>query len=247
MRFLRIYNKETIAELTLPEPHSESVHVMHREAVGIALPQTEFAQLALATVQDVSAPYLVHHCMRTFFFGCLLGRGQKLEFDREIFFVACALHDLGLTQAHRGSLPFELEGAEAAKTILLRAGFPERSADLVWDGIAMHTLTLADFKRPEIRLVSAGAAADVTGFGLDQIREEDVRDVLLNFPRLGMKGMFVGTCAEVAAAFPLAATRSFMRDIAERFVEGFEPPMIQRNAVASNSAAVGDRMRIAAF
>ena len=217
----------------LPESGVESAPRVNREAAGLALPRTEFAQLALSVLQDVSAPYLVHHCIRTFLFGCLLGAAQKLEFNREIFFIACALHDLGLTEAHRGPLPFEIQGAQAAKTVLLKAGFPEESAELVWDGIAMHTLSLADFKRPEIGLVSAGASADVTGFGLDQLREEDIQDVLRKFPRLGMKEKFLGTCAEVAAAFPLAATRSFMRDIAERRVEGFKPPNICDRIAAS--------------
>lgn len=97
---------------------------------------------------------------------------------------------------------------------------------MVWDAIAMHPLVLAEFKRPEIALVAAGAGADVVGAGLGAVAAEDRAAVVRAFPRLGFKHAFVATCAGVAARYPRGATRSFMRDIAEREVPGFHPPNI---------------------
>ena len=46
------------------------------------------------------------------------------------------------------------------------------------------------------------------------------------FPRLGFKKAFVKGCADVVRRFPRGATRSFMRDIGERHVPGFQVPNI---------------------
>lgn len=193
---------------------------------GVTLPDTEVAQLAFLTAQRVSPPYLTNHCVRTYLFGSLLANAKRLRIDSEVFFLACMLHDLGLTEHYAGPLPFEIEGAILAKAILKDAGYSPRKAEIVWDGIAMHTQTIADFKRPEIRFVSAGASADVTGLGIGDLDAEDVTDVLRHFPRLNMKQAFVNTCADIVQRYPAGAGRSFMRDIGERCVPGYQPVSI---------------------
>lgn len=85
----------------------------------------------------------------------------------------------------------------------------------------MHTQTIADFKRPEIRFVSASASADVTDVGLGDLDAEDVTDVLRHFPRLNMKQAFVNTCADIVQRYPAGAGRNFMRDIGESCVPGY--------------------------
>jgi len=136
--------------------------------------------------------------------------------DREIFFLACALHDLGLTPKYAGNLPFEIQGAQAARRILESAGLTPDKSQVVWDGIAMHLHAMSDFKPPEISLVGAGAGADVVGGGIEKLAREDVQAVLTAFPRLEFKQRFVQNCSEIANKYPGAAKRTFMRDIAER-------------------------------
>jgi hypothetical protein len=57
---------------------------------------SKFTKIAAEALLDSSPAYLVNHAMRTFFFGALIGRQEKKYFDGEVFFLACALHDLGL-------------------------------------------------------------------------------------------------------------------------------------------------------
>jgi hypothetical protein len=197
---------------------SANVHRWRDRVAGITLPDTEYTRLAYAAVRRASPEYLVNHCFRTFLLGCLIAQRRCLEADEEIVFISSMLHDLGLTELHRGSLPFEIQGANHAKALLVKSGFSLEKAEIVWDGIAMHTQMIAEFKRPEIMLVNAGASADVIGFGIQELTPEQTADVLERFPRLGMKLNFVAGCAEVVRQFPSAATRSFMRDIGERHV-----------------------------
>ena len=65
---------------------------------GIALPDSKMVRLATELARDTSPPYLFNHAARTFLFGSLIGNASNLEFDSEILYLACILHDLGLTE-----------------------------------------------------------------------------------------------------------------------------------------------------
>jgi hypothetical protein len=161
--------------------------------------------------------------MRTYIFGALIGIAHGHRFDKETLYLACVLHDLGLTESFEGDLPFEIQGAEATRKFLSAQGVPNEKIDMVWDGIALHASAVSDFKRPEIALVGAGAGADVVGPQTPNVTKSQTAETLKAYPRLGFKGAFLKTCAEVVQRHPDAATRSFMRDVGERFVPAFRP------------------------
>jgi hypothetical protein len=197
-----------------------------KTVAGIALVDSKMARLATELARDTSPEYLFNHAARTFLFGALIGNASNLKFDSEILYLACILHDSGLTERFAGPLPFEIQGAQAARAFLTENGLQIDQANMVWDGIAMHASAIASFKQPEIALVSAGAGADVVGSDLEKIPESAKAAVVNAFPRLDFKHAFVKTCAEVVRQFPRGASRSFMRDIGERNVEQFRPTNI---------------------
>jgi len=197
------------------DPTAWKLPALATEIAGIRVVDSKFTRLAVEALLDCSPPFLANHAMRTFYFGALIGHHQDLSFDDELFFLACALHDLGLTQKYQGKLPFEIQGAEAARQILSSAGLPAEKTEVVWDGIAMHPQTICNYKRPEISLVGSGAGADVVG-GIEDLPAESVKAIVSAFPRLQFKQQFVRTCGEIANRYPGAARRTFMRDIAER-------------------------------
>jgi hypothetical protein len=197
-----------------------------RKIAGIPMVDTMIAKAANALAQSASAPYLYNHAVRTYLFGALIGRAAKLKVDEELLFLACVLHDLGLTQQFMGTRPFEIEGAIAADKFLRQQGLSAAKAAVIWDGIAMHPFAISQYKQPEIALVGAGAGADVVGAGLEDVTAADRDAVLRAFPRLGFKAAFVATCADVVKQHPAAAGRTFMRDIGERKVPGFNPANI---------------------
>src|ERR1700683_2533250 len=104
------------------------------EIAGTGVVKTKSPRLAVEALLDCSPPFLVNHAMRTFYFGALIGHHQNLSLDGEVFFLACALHDLGLTPKYQGTLPFEIQGAQAARQILSSAGLPAEKTEVVWDG-----------------------------------------------------------------------------------------------------------------
>lgn len=193
---------------------------------GVRIVDSKIARAATELSRTASPPFLFNHAMRTYLFGSLVGRVLGQSFDEEVLYLACILHDLGLTDQFQGSLPFEIQGAEAAKHFLEERGCSKDRVALVWDGIAMHASAIGAFKQPEIALVGEGAGADVISPDFSQISRADVDAVVAAFPRLRFKSAFVETCAEVASKHPTGAVRSFMRDIGERHVPDFHPPNI---------------------
>jgi HD domain len=190
---------------------------------GVRLPDSKIAKLATDFSRSVYPPYLFNHAVRTFLFGSLVGRGLGQEFDEEILYLACILHDLGLTGRFQGELPFEIQGAETAKDFLEEHGYAKEKLGIVWDGIAMHASSIGQFKQPEIALVGEGAGADVIAPDFSQIKKSDVEEVIRAFPRRKFKDAFLQTCADMVRKHPKGASSSFMRDIRERYVPEFHP------------------------
>jgi hypothetical protein len=197
-----------------------------KEVAGVRLVDSHIAKEATQLSLETSPPYLFNHSVRTYLFGALLGRKARQVFDEELLYLACLLHDLGLTERFAGDMPFEIAGAEAAREFLEQRGISEERTAVIWDGIAMHPYAIASHKRPEISLVASGAAADVVGSDVSKIPPAYKEEVLYAFPRLGFKKAFVRTCAEIVRGHPGGAYRSFMRDIGEREVLGFSVPNI---------------------
>ena len=204
-------------------PSVETPTKMPVSVAGIRLVDSRIAKDATELSRTSSPPYLFNHAVRTFLFGSLVGRARKLSFDEEVLYLACILHDLGLTEQFQGDLPFELQGAQSAKQFLEQHAYAKDKTAVVWDGIAMHASAIGQFKQPEIALVGEGAGADVLGPDSTEIKKADVEAVLQAFPRLKFKDLFVKTCADVVRKHPRGAGRSFMRDIGERYVPEFHP------------------------
>lgn len=190
---------------------------------GIAIVDSKIATEATKLAQQASSPFLFNHAARTFLFGALTGKASGLKVDQELLYIACILHDIGLTEQFIGDLPFEIQGAQAASRFLEEHGLAKDKSAIVWDGIAMHASAIGQFRQPEIALVGAGAGADVIGPDFSVIKKADVSEVVRAFPRLKFKNEFVKTCAGVVRQHPRGASRGFMRDIGERYVPDFHP------------------------
>jgi hypothetical protein len=194
-----------------------------KAVAGIAMVDSKIATEATKLAQEASPPFLFNHAVRTFLFGALMGKASGLKVDHELLYIACVLHDIGLTEQFMGDLPFEIEGAQAACRFLEAHGLAKDKSAIVWDGIAMHASAIGQFKQPEIALVGAGAAADVVGPDCSAIKKADVDEVVRAFPRLKFKGEFVRVCTDVVRQHQRGAIRGFMRDIGDRYVPDFRP------------------------
>lgn len=115
-----------------------------REIAGIRIPDSRLTVAALGLVKIESHASIYKHVLRTFVFGCLAARAERIGFDEELFFLGAALHDLGLTErfgAPAGRFEVEVVGADAAEKFLLGKGVAAERSAVVWEAIALHTQT----------------------------------------------------------------------------------------------------------
>jgi hypothetical protein len=135
---------------------------------------------------------MMRHCFRSYCFGAILAARNQLTLDRETFFVAAMLHDLGLSDAHAddpGS--FEWVGARLAHAFCLDADQTEARAATVHNAIALHTsVGIAERCQPEIALLHFGTGMDLFGMRLDEIDRESLELVLADYPRGSFKAEF---------------------------------------------------------
>jgi hypothetical protein len=196
-----------------------------KEVAGIKLPDSKLARDATDFTRGLSAPVVFNHVLRTYMFGELLARAKGLKFDTELFYLGAVLHDLGQTERFMGQQRFEVDGADAAAEFLNTKGVPQESVEVVWDAVALHTSRgIVERKRPEIALVSAGAGADVTGFGVDQLPRQAVAEVIAAFPRTAFKKDYQMVLAEIVTRKPETTPFTFMSQIGERHVPGYHAP-----------------------
>lgn len=157
---------------------------------SVKIPDSRVARLAEEQVRECSGPGLYHHTLRTYAWGALIGNAEKVNYDPELFYVACLLHDLGLTQAYSFQLPqthcFAVEGAFHAEALLRELEFPQ--ARKVAEAISFHLnarVTVAD--GAEAYLLRTGSALDTAGARYAQIHRQDRKQVLQRYPRHHLK------------------------------------------------------------
>ena len=138
-------------------------------AVGrLDLPDSDIACAAIQLVFDVSPEFVANHSLRSYLFARELATAKGLQpdvdYDDELVFLSCILHDLGVTDYANGDQRFEVDGADAAARFLRDHGVQEARVTTAWQAIALHTsIGLAHKFGAEQAITQMGIAADIVG------------------------------------------------------------------------------------
>ncbi|MFC9970421.1 HD domain-containing protein [Spirillospora sp. NPDC127200] len=154
-------------------------------------PSSEVALNARQFVERIEAPFLANHCVRAYLFGSAVAAQEGLkagdDYDDELLFLCCVLHDVGLTDEGNGDQRFEVDGADLAVRFLREQGVEEERLRVVWDAIALHTSPgIANRREPEVALAQRGTVLDVAGDGFDLLPPGFAEEVHERFPRLNL-------------------------------------------------------------
>jgi HD domain len=141
---------------------------MSRPTSRLDLPESDIARAARQFVFDVSPAFVANHCLRSYLFARELAAAKGLvpdaDYDDELVFLSCILHDLGATDYADGDQRFEVDGADAAARFLHDRGVHEARVSTVWQAIALHTsIGLAHKFGAEQAITQMGIAADIVG------------------------------------------------------------------------------------
>lgn len=156
------------------------------QASAYGVPDSLASQKAVALVREASPGFLFQHCVRTHAFAVAMAHKVDLPVDREVLFLGCLMHDLGLTPEHDCGGTFEVDGAKAAHSFCQQEGLSPERAALVHEMVALHnSVGVATKKDPEIALVHYGAGTDVLGLWSHDINAQTLREILEASPRAG--------------------------------------------------------------
>lgn len=176
-------------------------------------PDSRICREALEVTREISPPHLLNHCLRSFFFGKQIARHDGIRYDPELLFLACIMHDWGLTPRHReGAGDFEERGARAAHHHLCVSNYEPARAAIVHDAIAWHTAVGAAAARgAEQALTHFGSGMDVAGFRREAMPPGFKAAVARETPRLGFKVAFTALLAEEVHRHPNSNIARMMR------------------------------------
>jgi len=155
-------------------------------------PDSATAQRAHDLCSAVSPHFLANHSSRTFAWGCTFAHHDGITFDREVFYVACMLHDVGLTPTFEGPRCFEHESAAVAARFAEEERWACERRNLLAEAIRLHMqvrVIIEDGR--EAYLLTEATSCDLRGKGLLDIDVSLRNSVLQAFPRLDFKQRFI--------------------------------------------------------
>jgi hypothetical protein len=158
---------------------------MNQPVAGICFPDSEVARAADKLVRCTEPAWMYHHLVRCYLFGALAGRQEGLSCNLEMLYVAALLHNVGLQEPYRHSHErFEIDSANAARSLLRAHGVCEMDVADVWEAIAVHTTPgLAQHKSALVAMLYAGVQMEVWGFRYAAFTAEERDAVVQAFPR----------------------------------------------------------------
>lgn len=174
------------------------------------LPDSDICSAAWELVTDVSDVFITNHCIRSYLFGRELaaadGVRAGLDYDDELVFLSCILHDLGVTAFGGGDQRFEVDGADAAAAFLRDHGVADDSVHTVWQAIALHTsVGLAHRFGPVQSVSHLGIALDINGFDKHRLSPGFAERVHAAWPRHDLGYAIASAIAEDTRANPMKA------------------------------------------
>ncbi len=191
----RLIGQAITAQLVrLPSQWRSRIVGEHLSLTSPTPPDSPLALAADERVRELSSPALYGHCARTWAYAALFAERDRVAHDAELLYVACMLHDLGLTTAHWGhdrhAQCFAVEGAYAAQVFvgeLDGAGEQRASegrAQKVAEAISLHlNVNVPARLGAEAALLSKGVSLDVVGRRLHQLPTNATQGVEQRWPR----------------------------------------------------------------
>lgn len=144
---------KTIDSRTTPATESISSPALSLSLLPDVLASSSLCQSAISLAKRNLPLPILYHSLRVFYYAwhlakydtpnVFLGLDSMPDFKDDsncsLLFTACILHDIGTCATYDGKQRFEVEGADAAVTLLLSHGVPSKDAYDVWVAIALHT------------------------------------------------------------------------------------------------------------
>lgn len=198
---------------------------MSIDIAGIKIPDSRLVLEAQDILKEHGSDLLWNHSNRVYLFGALQGEKANKKYDAELLYVSALFHDLGLTKKHSSpDKRFEVDGANAARQFLALHNMDERSIQLVWDAIALHTtIGVAEHKENEVALLYAGVGLDVMGDGYHDLTAAERDAITQAFPRNQFKQEILPAFFEGFKHKPETTFGNIKSDVCALYIPNYKP------------------------
>ncbi|MFE0873210.1 HD domain-containing protein [Streptomyces rochei] len=205
------------------------------------LPDTALARRALALVRETESTATANHSVRSALFARLRadhhGAQPGRDYDPELLFLACVLHDIGLTRAGDRHQRFEVDGADTAAEFLTAQGLPTAAVDAVWEAVALHTTPgIAERRGTLCARVHQGTGMDF-GWDTDCVDDATAAAIHAAYPRLSMATTLTDEIVAQAQRRPEKAPPSVASELLR---ERSTPPHRTRMETMADAARWGN-------
>ncbi|MFF3726522.1 HD domain-containing protein [Streptomyces erythrochromogenes] len=173
---------------------------------------TNSARAALEIASEYADTALLNHSVRSYAFGARYAEDHGLEYDRELFYVAALLHDLGLTAPFDShTLPFEEAGGHVARVLTAGLGWPADRRARAEEIIVLHMRDdVSAAEDAESHLLQVGTSADVSGLRLAEFDASFTARLLAAHPRAGFGPAFTALVEDQAGRKPHCAAAAYV-------------------------------------
>ena len=158
---------------------------------SLKLPDTMAVKSAINLLEKLSSPEIIMHSYRTYYWGALLAKCNKISFDSEQLLVAALAHDLGLSgniEVVKEDHCFTLTSAKLISKKLTALNYSPEKTHNICEAITRHINPLVPISNgAEAHLLNAGAMLDVIGSRINEIDQTIINDVLILHPRTNFK------------------------------------------------------------
>jgi hypothetical protein len=171
-------------------------------AAALTPPDSLLARTAEAACRE-QPQSLIGHGYRTWMFGAGLALLDRCTFDRELFYVACLLHDYGIAEVVPGE-DFTLRSAGRLQRCADEAGVDPAAVEQAADAVTVHATPGISVDRDGAVgvYVQAGAMYDLTGLRLGDLSRGYRDDVNSAHPRAGVTADVMAMINAEASANP---------------------------------------------
>ncbi len=183
----------------------------HVDLDTFQVPDSRFAREAEEACAELP-PALQGHSYRTWLFGCALATVDGHKLDDELFYCGALLHDYGIVSP-TANRDFTLGSVDRMLSCTSAAGVAEERAELLADGICVHTTPGVNVETDGAIgcYLQWGAMVDGAGLRIWDIAPGNVREVLRRYPRGDFKRELVDMMRAEAATVPGGRFRLLVR------------------------------------
>ena len=197
------------------------------EVAGVSIPRTTLAVEAADAARAALPAALADHAARVFVFASLAARRAGEGCDADALYVAAMYANMGLSPAYcRSPERYELDGADAARALLVRHRRARSMRDDVWHAIALHTTPgVAERASPLARALARAVSTDLMATDFDSYTADERTALLAAYPRgSGFRETFLAAVARGVEHRPQSTFRTWSADVLERADPDFQRP-----------------------